>query len=638
MGLPGFAADSSLYRTSVHYQMAAGGESASPTVAIAGPAAPPVCPVGGCPVRVFGCGVCAQRESCCFLETVISGGFTNEYYACQNLQTSTSDCGACGHKCTPGEVCCNGTCVDPTSPAYKCSAQCGCAGGMTCQNGSCKCPSGQTNCNGHCANLSSDLENCGSCGNFCPDLGNTECVNGKCQCTVSGDIICNGSCTNPLADSRNCGFCGNVCDEAAGYCCNSGNCFGTQLRSDPNNCGTCGNRCFSNCCSNGACADLLTDPNNCGSCGTACVSRCCTEGACADLSSDPNNCGLCGNVCASRICCSGQCINSLFNDPNNCGACGNVCANGCCSRGVCANLATDPGNCGTCGQVCPLNSCCNNGACTSVPSLSSLSQNPGNCNKASTSTNYWLGTANCANLQGLSVTLDVSRELYSANGFSLQLNAVPPPSSSGQIDWVQYAFLVNLGSPLFQIPATVSGWVEYWNQAFSQSSACIVFTNQDNANCCSNADCCDSVCGTLVRELPGLNPEIPPNYTLQISLSTNPGNGNVTQATFAVTDSEGNRNSLNVPIPASRQVPIQAFQFVAVGLDNCAAATFTNESGGLIKYSVQSGQQLCVQGAGYTCPFNGYSGFTGESSNAGYGTMDSCCGAELQQTLLNYTG
>jgi Stigma-specific protein, Stig1 len=629
MNLPGFTADSALYRTTNVYRAfrSANGfgdyEIADRTI----------CPISGCPVRVFGCGVCSEGEVCCYLNTVISGGYTNEYYGCENLQTSVAHCGTCRNTCGLGEVCCNGTCTDTTSPGYKCSAQCGCANGMTCQNGSCACPSGQIICNGYCTNVSSDWENCGSCGNVCPDLGNTTCVNGKCQCMVNGDIICNGTCTNPYGDSKNCGACGKVCNEAAGYCCNLGNCTATQLQNDPNNCGSCGNRCLSyNCCSKGTCADVLTDPDNCGLCGNVCASGCCAGGSCADLSNDPNNCGTCGHICTNGRCCSGTCIDNFYTDPNNCGACGNVCRSGCCSKGVCANLSNDPLNCGTCGKTCPPNSCCNNGACTTVPSLSSVSTQPNTC-KSSLSTNYWLGAANCANLLGLSVTVDAKQGIYSEGGFSLQLNAVPPPNSANPINWMQYSFLVGSGG--------VSAWVEYWNQA-QLSSQCIIFSNQNNTgkSCCSNGDCCGTSCTTQIA-LPNPIPAnaIPGDYTLQILLATpNANTGNVTQVTSVVTDSEGNRTPLTIPIPPSAQAPIQAFQFVAVGYDNCAAASFTNESGALIDYSVaQSSQELCVQGASYSCPGNGYFGFTGESSNATYGTMNSCCGSELQQTLLDYS-
>jgi Stigma-specific protein, Stig1 len=632
MNLPRFTADLALYQTTNVYR-SFGSAAGLRAVYIADAT---ICPVvGGCPVRVFGCGTCPEGETCCYLDTVISGGYKNEYYACRDLQTNTGDCGTCGHVCSSGEVCCNGTCVDATSPTYKCSAQCGCANGMTCQNGACNCLSGQTICNGYCSNLNSDWQNCGSCGNVCPDLGNTMCVNGVCQCMVTGDIICNGSCTNPYADSNNCGACDNVCPPNT--CCSSGSCIATQLQTDPNNCGSCGNRCSSNCCSNGTCVSpLLNDPNNCGSCGNICDNGCCTQGpygtyACADFSNDPNNCGRCGNVCTQGVCCSGTCVDNLYTNPRNCGACGNVCSSGCCSQGVCADLSNNPNNCRTCGNVCPpitaVGGCCLNSACVTGPSLSSVSTNPSNpgCGTASANTNYWLGAANCANLQGLTVTVDTEGGgIFSETPFSLQLNAIPPPNQN-QIYNMQYSFIVDGGG--------VSAWVEYWFK-----TNCISFTNQNNvgSNCCSNGNCCQSTCATQIA----LSNPIPANtiggdYTLQISLSSNASTGNVTQATFVVTDWEGNRNPLIVPIPASAQVPIQAFQFVAVGMDNCAAATFSNQSAALIDYSVQSGQ-LCVQGSSTSCSGNGFIGITEESSNATYGTMNSCCGSELQQALLGY--
>jgi hypothetical protein len=332
MNLPRFTADVAVYQTTNVYREfghAAGfAHVATPnSEAMAVPAAGPV--------RVIPCHP-PDCETCCYVDTVYSGGYQTEVYACANLKTSDRNCGTCGHSCGSGEVCCqwacvnttsanydceqcgcagsgevccNGACVNTTSANYNCE-QCGCAKGMTCQNGSCQCPSGQTLCNGFCTNLSSDRQNCGSCGNICPDVDNTICQNGVCQCFGSGagDIICNGFCTNPVRDSKNCGGCGNVCPK--GTCCSFGACLATNVLRDPNNCGTCGNICYlSQCCSDGICADLYNDPNNCGTCGNVCANGCCSGGNCANLQIDPLNCGTCYNACGpGQTCVNGRCI------------------------------------------------------------------------------------------------------------------------------------------------------------------------------------------------------------------------------------------------------------------------------------------------------------------------------------------
>lgn len=644
MNLPRFTADFAVYRTrnvyrefgqhAVAFSHASGSEAAD-----ALPMAP-VCPVGGCPVKIVPCDPpeCTGGESCCLVRTEFSGGFKVEYFACEDLKTSITNCGFCGHSCGTGEVCCNGTCVNTLAAGYNCT-QCGCARGMTCQNGSCECPAGSTNCNGTCTNLASDLFNCGSCGNACPDLGNTLCVNGKCQCTVPGDIICNAACTNPFADSKNCGACGNACNQVDGFCCISAKCTFTDMQRDPNNCGLCGNRCPSGCCSFGSCADLFNDPANCGVCNKVCNSGCCVEGTCADLSNDSKNCGTCGKVCASGCCFQGKCAD-LVNDPNNCGSCGNVCANGCCVDSKCADFSTDPNNCGSCGNVCPGGSCCENGNCTTVPSLSSVSSNPsGNCN-SSTSTNFYLAGANCENLSNLTVSLRVSptQNLSSTDGFQLQLNAVPPPGNPNQINWMQYSFAVDLS--VLPVGGSLNAEVEYWT--LQGSSECIIFSNQKVKDCCSNANCCScslwdelfgSCCSTQMAFLPSPY-TIPAGYVLTINLSTDPNSGNVTQANFSMRDNNNVQvASYAVPIPQNAQAPVQSFQVVAVGNAGCSTANF-NPGGGELVYSVAFDDQLCVQGANIKCPGNNsFGGFTGESSNATYGLMSGCCDQTLSQTL-----
>ena len=611
------------------------------------PGVGPICPIGGCPVRVEGCkptgGSCPEGESCCYVGEQISGGYKNEYYTCTNLNTSPTSCGKCGNSCEFGEVCCNGVCVNTTSVGYNCN-QCGCTNGMTCQNGACQCPSEKTNCSGYCTNTNSDPGNCGRCGNTCPDLGNTMCQNGACQCMTSGDIICDGACTNPYGDSRNCGSCGNVCPP--GTCCSSGACVAADFQTDPNNCGSCGNTCYSfNCCSKGQCANVLNDRDNCRTCGNVCPKGySCCNGACVDYSSDPNNCGSCGGVCGNAFgydgfsCCNGACVD-LAENADNCGSCGNVCANKCCSAGVCAGkFSSDPNNCGSCRNACisPLGNCFGSCCVNVAPTLSSVSGSPNTCN-SSNNTNYWLSSAyGCDNISNLQVTLSLQQGLFSGNGFSLQLNAVPPPNQQ-QITWMQYIFVVT--------DSEVDAWVEYWN--WQPSGSCVMFANNNvGSACCSNGNCCDwwdtwwdsqfgGICDNTFF-LTSANYTVEPGR-LSIILKSD-GQGNVTEAVFqSLSNVDGSGIQLSVPIPGNLQVPVAAFQYVAVGQDNCQTANFSSGKG-TITYQVPSGQELCVQGGSVpsACPlaanFPGY-GFTGESSNATYGPMSACCGSSLSQSV-----
>jgi len=90
-----------------------------------------------------------------------------------------------------------------------------CPRGFHCDRGLC-CAPWEAGCSGYCANLSSDLANCGACGRVCP--GNLECRAGKCQCPVGQPDWCpprppniSEYCADLKSDSGNCGDCGHVC-------------------------------------------------------------------------------------------------------------------------------------------------------------------------------------------------------------------------------------------------------------------------------------------------------------------------------------------------------------------------------------------------------------------------------------------
>lgn len=235
------------------------------------------------------------------------------------------------------------------------------------------------------------------------------------------------------------------------------------------------------------------------------------------------------------------------------------------------------------------------------------------------------------------------QNLYAPNGFSLQLNAVPPPNSQN-ITWMQYIFAVNVADGYGN---SANGNVEYWGNLTNQNTpngGCIAFSNQDlNVNCCGNGDCCsgwDSFWdpifgGGCQTQMPNFGPDsgtLSAGYEIAIVLIT--GGGNVTAALFEVWDNNGVLiSSFTVPIPGYLQVPVQAFQFVAVGESGGANTQFSS-GGGTITYSVASGQELCVDGGAISCPKGAvYSGSTGETSNAKYGTMNNCCGNTLTQSL-----
>jgi hypothetical protein len=366
-----------------------------------------------------------------------------------NLQTSASNCGACGNKCnaTGGTAICNaGTCTIACNAGF---ANCDGLASTGCEVG-----------------LQSDTQNCGTCGKVCSFAHATAaCAAGSCYvsaCTSGwGDCDSDDAngCEVSLTTNSNCGACGAVCSLSnatascsSGTCgvssCNGGfgNCDGitgngceANLQSSTSNCGTCGTACssvngtascssgnctisctagFGNCdndVSNG-CEAQLTTTSNCGSCGLACANANgttnCAGGVCtptcssgfASCDGNPNNgceantqtstshCGLCGKACSNAngttACVAGVCVPGCASGFGNCD--GNA-QNGCET-----NLATSASNCGVCGVQCSNangTTSCVAGACKPV-CASGFSDCDGNLNNGC-ETSTQTSTSNC---------------------------------------------------------------------------------------------------------------------------------------------------------------------------------------------------------------------------------------------------
>jgi hypothetical protein len=95
----------------------------------------PYCSIDCAPPASARCGTCPQPY-------------------CANLQADSNNCGGCGHQCTNGTVCLNGTCA---------------------------CPLGQGLCGGTCTSLTTPL-NCGACGVLCPGACNVPADGGTASC------------------------------------------------------------------------------------------------------------------------------------------------------------------------------------------------------------------------------------------------------------------------------------------------------------------------------------------------------------------------------------------------------------------------------------------------------------------------
>jgi hypothetical protein len=192
-------------------------------------------PLNGCEVNlstsIANCGTCGN--TCGSLPNAISGcaagacvifacntGFADcdgiAINGCEvHLNSSTTNCGACGNSCGPVangiSGCAGGTCVI-----------------LSCNPGFANCDGNPSN--GCEVNLNSSITNCGACGNSCGSLPNaiSGCVGGSCVI-----LSCNAGFAN--CDGIN----ANGCE--------------VNLKTSTTNCGACGNSCGSLNCVNGVC-------------------------------------------------------------------------------------------------------------------------------------------------------------------------------------------------------------------------------------------------------------------------------------------------------------------------------------------------------------------------------------------------
>ena len=274
---------------------------------------------------------------------------------------------------------------------------------------------------------------------------------------------------------------------------------------------------------------------------------------------------------------------------------------------------------------------------------------------AGTGSNNSILVNGCKNLENLSVTLQVTQDFVTIGdkGFSLQLNSYPQPTATtpnstpgttfpgkpvGQLNWFQYLIIVANHSVSFEI--------QYWASAKSFQTGGpggnppeIRWPPGYTPNPADtspwlpvfpHAAISGSVLGSLSSN------KVPAGSQLKIQLATDAA-GNVTGATFSITDPHGKVHSTSTQPwqnyagqsepPNYALFPIYGFQadlVSAPGLD----CTFTSGEGTLT-YSVSSGA-LSVQTAN-TC--GGSQPGTAEQSNAVYGQVMPASGAAVSQSV-----
>lgn len=227
-----------------------------------------------------------------------------------NLQTSTGNCGVCGHACSGANsvstACAMGQCA-PT-----------CLDGF----GNCLKPAAPMADDGCETVVLDDVFNCGACGRTCNGLNTASraCVGSTCVSTCDLGFA---NCTTPAAGANddgceinaqtsgtNCGGCGNDC--SGNLSCGAGPLMQKHCGCTTSpTCGT-GGTCSSGICScNGTacgmgenCIGNACSCNGGASCGSGML--CCQNPAgCVDPYTDADNCGACGRACPSGFACTG---------------------------------------------------------------------------------------------------------------------------------------------------------------------------------------------------------------------------------------------------------------------------------------------------------------------------------------------
>jgi hypothetical protein len=210
----------------------------------------------------------------------------------------------------------------------------------------------------------------------------------------------------------------------------------------------------------------------------------------------------------------------------------------------------------------------------------------------------------CSNLENLTVSLKVSKDLITkaGNGFSLQLNCYPQtkPQSTylgHALAWFQYVIAVD---------GDCADWgIQYWSEVtgfgFSPSPNYVAF---DSAP--SN--------------------QVPAGSVMQIALRTD-AKGLVTSAVFSITDPHGKVSSYTFTFPSDLQFGIYGFQVDLVGPPVGTHTCEFTSAAGTLTYSVSSGV-LEVQKTN-TC--GGPQWSTGETSNAEYDAVTPASGAKVSQ-------
>ncbi len=224
--------------------------------------------------------------------------------------------------------------------------------------------------------------------------------------------------------------------------------------------------------------------------------------------------------------------------------------------------------------------------------------------------NYFL-YSDCNPVTGLSVTIDITKDMSSDIGFSFQLNAYSPEGAN--CVWQQYGFTFHTTN---HSPLQVRAFVDNWPSADFMQSQGLGKGNLINHY-------------ASMLTLP--TDTLPAGYKFTIALKYDQDE-NVKGATFTILDTAGKTTNLDVelesltyakstgktsPITSADLAPINSFVLVLVGPDNDQRSNLSSGAG---KFTYIASSPLKVSSKDPGCT-SAQKITTAETANSMYGTL-----------------
>lgn len=237
--------------------------------------------------------------------------------------------------------------------------------------------------------------------------------------------------------------------------------------------------------------------------------------------------------------------------------------------------------------------------------------------------NYYL-YSDCKPVMGLSVTIDITKDIVSDIGFSFQLNAWSPEGANTV--WQQYGIeFVTQGKPTLKAFPFVDNWA---SGTFLQAH------NLGKGNLINHKP--------LMLAMPGNS--LPAGYKITINLK-NDSNDNVNGVTYTIRDNFGKSTTLDVeleslryadsasttkiPVTSIALAPINSFMLVLVGPVNGERADLSSGAG---TFTYTATTPLNISNRDPQCT-SARKTDTAETANSVYGTLSVSPGQVITQSF-----